>query len=572
MTLLTEALQEMSPTRSWVESQMVQLRSQTVTAAGDAQAAKSDAEGAASVAEGHRTHVDAIRELLDEAAQTNVAPYLTDTALKATYGSQAWTDPESDVRQVADGLFATPNDVTAALDSVGGGTPATPGFEALAAKVEFGGTGTDDIAALSDSSANDANDWLRIFYRKYIAWLESSVRCEYTAQTGGTSWAATVVDRAGTYTPPSDGVVLRDEMNRTVADLVGSTPDEGPAWQGTAGTWSADGSTAVASAGSALSVSAGQKSATIRVELDVVTSAPAAAQQHRIYVGSGGNMLNTGVWASINISTSGAPSFSLFRTIGSAVSLGTVNTAGIGLAGGSATPQSCDIELTVNIQNVTLTITGPGGSATTTATISEADYGALGTFSGITTMSATPQLRVDRIIVSTAPTPAQGDRFSMWNASIGGANLSTFDASRRAALFDNKTIGTLILGVGHNAGTQTAAAFRAELDTFITTWKAEHPETTRIIITSQNPQKSPAANPALHKERQLAARLLARERGWDYIPAMEAFLAQPDGGASLVGADGIHPTAGNVSDLDGDFGSVLWANTALRCVTDRIGV
>lgn len=89
MTLLTEALQEMSPTRSWVESQMVQLRSQTVTAAGDARAAKSDAEGAASVAEGHRTHVDAIRDLLDEAAQTNVAPYLTDAALKATYGTKA---------------------------------------------------------------------------------------------------------------------------------------------------------------------------------------------------------------------------------------------------------------------------------------------------------------------------------------------------------------------------------------------------------------------------------------------------------------------------------------------------
>ncbi|ODQ97035.1 hypothetical protein BFG51_02630 [Dietzia alimentaria] len=96
MTLLTEALQEMSPTRSWVESQMVQLRSQTVTAAGDAQAAKSDAEGAASVAEGHRTHVDAIRELLDEAAQTNVAPYLTDTALSATYGTKAEVQAAAD--------------------------------------------------------------------------------------------------------------------------------------------------------------------------------------------------------------------------------------------------------------------------------------------------------------------------------------------------------------------------------------------------------------------------------------------------------------------------------------------
>ncbi|MCY1656361.1 hypothetical protein OVA21_03885 [Dietzia sp. SL131] len=89
MTLLTEALQEMSPTRSWVESQMVQLRSQTVTAAGDAQTAKSDAEGAASVAEGHRTHVDAIRQTLDEAAQSNVAPYLTQSELNATYGTKA---------------------------------------------------------------------------------------------------------------------------------------------------------------------------------------------------------------------------------------------------------------------------------------------------------------------------------------------------------------------------------------------------------------------------------------------------------------------------------------------------
>lgn len=85
MTLLTEALQEMSPTRSWVESQMVQLRAATVTAAGDAQAAKSDAETAAGDAETHRTHVDAIRDLLDEAAQNNVAPYLTPTELNATY-------------------------------------------------------------------------------------------------------------------------------------------------------------------------------------------------------------------------------------------------------------------------------------------------------------------------------------------------------------------------------------------------------------------------------------------------------------------------------------------------------
>ena len=87
MTLISEALAEAAPAheRSWAESQMVQLRAATVTAAGDAQTAKSAAEGAASVAEGHRTHVDSIRQTLDEAAQNNVAPYLTQTELNATY-------------------------------------------------------------------------------------------------------------------------------------------------------------------------------------------------------------------------------------------------------------------------------------------------------------------------------------------------------------------------------------------------------------------------------------------------------------------------------------------------------
>ncbi|MFI8590101.1 hypothetical protein [Dietzia maris] len=114
MTLLTEALQEMSPTRSWVESQMVQLRAATVTAAGDAQAAKSDAEGAASVAEGHRTHVDAIRDLLDEAAQTNVAPYLTDTALKATYGTKPELAEKIDTT-VAESRYALKSDIPTGL-------------------------------------------------------------------------------------------------------------------------------------------------------------------------------------------------------------------------------------------------------------------------------------------------------------------------------------------------------------------------------------------------------------------------------------------------------------------------
>ena len=60
------------------------------------------AETAASTAEDHRAHVDSIRDTLDEAAQSNVAPYLTQTALNATYGTKA------EVQEVADAVEAVP--------------------------------------------------------------------------------------------------------------------------------------------------------------------------------------------------------------------------------------------------------------------------------------------------------------------------------------------------------------------------------------------------------------------------------------------------------------------------------
>ncbi|MGX1598579.1 polysaccharide deacetylase family protein [Dietzia maris] len=89
MTLLTEAANEAAPAheRSWVESQLVQLRTETETLAGDAVTAAGTATSAAGQAAQDRAHVDSIRQTLDEAAQSNVAPYLTQSELNATYGS-----------------------------------------------------------------------------------------------------------------------------------------------------------------------------------------------------------------------------------------------------------------------------------------------------------------------------------------------------------------------------------------------------------------------------------------------------------------------------------------------------
>lgn len=91
MTLLTEAANEAAPAheRSWVESQLVQLRTETETLAGDAVTAAGTATSAAGQAAQDRAHVDSIRQQLDEAAQSNVAPYLTQTELNATYGTKS---------------------------------------------------------------------------------------------------------------------------------------------------------------------------------------------------------------------------------------------------------------------------------------------------------------------------------------------------------------------------------------------------------------------------------------------------------------------------------------------------
>lgn len=62
-----------------------------VAAAGDAEGFAGTATTAAQQAGADRAHVDAIREQLDEAAQGNVAPYLTTSALNATYAAQVPT-------------------------------------------------------------------------------------------------------------------------------------------------------------------------------------------------------------------------------------------------------------------------------------------------------------------------------------------------------------------------------------------------------------------------------------------------------------------------------------------------
>lgn len=101
MTLLSEALAESAPPheRSWMESQLVQLRGETVDAAGTAISA---AEQAAL----DRAEVEGLRENLVEAAEQNAAPHLTTSALNATYGTKVEVASKVS-KTVADATYAT---------------------------------------------------------------------------------------------------------------------------------------------------------------------------------------------------------------------------------------------------------------------------------------------------------------------------------------------------------------------------------------------------------------------------------------------------------------------------------
>lgn len=73
---------------------------EAATLAGEAGTAKGAAEDAAAAAALDRVHVDSIRALLDEAAENNVAPYLTPSALNATYAQGSMTSARAETVQI----------------------------------------------------------------------------------------------------------------------------------------------------------------------------------------------------------------------------------------------------------------------------------------------------------------------------------------------------------------------------------------------------------------------------------------------------------------------------------------
>lgn len=191
-----------------------------------------------------------------------------------------------------------------------------------------------------------------------------------------------------------------------------------------------------------------------------------------------------------------------------------------GVTSSSATLQAVTMKLDVAIQALTLTLTVGGVDQVLTASLTETDTGILGTYSGLSMpANANGSFKVDSVTMATPFTPGTYTGLEVWNAAVGGTTL-TYQQARITTMYPSGTaFDWLLVTSGHNGGTQTQTAFVAEVDAFITAFRAAHPETL-IVISSQNPQFTPATILEAHARRQAAFRDYAMSKGTSTCPSM----------------------------------------------------
>lgn len=447
------------------------------------------------------------------------------------------------------------------LPKSSGIAPVSTPSSKLATMADFN-TGSLNVGIAGDSTLNDGNDMPRKFFMLYGAATASNIGIsERQWNTGSDTYNAPVVIKSGESTTSTGGTVLSDNFNRTAADLVGSTTSGGQTWAGTAASWSADGTVAkTTSTNGAITFNTSSKDHTTTGNLVLTTTGDASSPQFRIYVGSTSATPTTSgnyVWLQIQINSGGTVTVSTWKRIsGTNTQLGTSDTSS-GIAANSGTPQNVTVTLNLAIQAVSASISVNGGAAKNyNVTVTESDYGALGTYGGFAMLNnANSRFTLDSATIATPFTPGTSSGLSVYNGAAGGTTLA-YQQARLATMYPDP-LDILLVGAGHNYGTKSPSVFISEVDAFITAFKVAQPDT-KIIITSQNPQKSPSTTITAHALRQAALRDYAAENGFEYLPAFELFASQSDGGESLIMSDGIHPTYPAFGSLD-DSGVVRWA-------------
>jgi len=198
-----------------------------------------------------------------------------------------------------------------------------------------------------------------------------------------------------------------------------------------------------------------------------------------------------------------------------------------------------------------------GGTASTTITQATAD--ALANGNGLTLWAKNTDIAgttIDSVDLVVDVPVVSGPSVTIYNGSMPGSTLA-YQSTRIAAMVPVAP-NLVVLSSSHNYNGGTAADYLTAVRQFVTDLRAVY-ASVPVLVCSQNPEFSDGGRAQsyvdAHKARLAALRPEAVKQGWGYVPVMEAFLSQPNGGRAWVMADGIHPQYDPTGPNDG---SQLW--------------
>jgi len=422
---------------------------------------------------------------------------------------------------------STTIDTKVSAERQGGG-----GADSFIAKMEMKAP-TAVVAVLGDSTGNDANEWVRLSLAALGVAYPASTLVDRVWNDGATSYGSPVTVQTGV------ALTFRDTFTRTGV-VIGSLPDVGGAWFGDAGAdghYTLDG-TKLAFTGTALAsffsyAGAGAARASCNFTFSEVQSNTSI----RLY----GQYKDASNFVAIFITFGASITWTITKKIAGAfgtVATGTVNP----FAPGGATFAA---SITVNGTAVSALVNGVALSGTLLA-------------GDVTAMTAAnPGTGVGFNVVGGSVADYQVEliggasltQVASYNGSVPGTPIATSLARLPGILPVAPDV--VIISHSHNQGTDTPAVFTAKLVELVDAVLALHPDA-GIVLSSQNPRVSPAMGIAEHAARMVAARTLARRRGWGYIAVTERF-AQQANVPALMDSDGVHPKD--------PVGRVLWTDS-----------
>jgi hypothetical protein len=409
----------------------------------------------------------------------------------------------------------------------------------------------DFTAAIAgDSTGNATDEWIDLYFAS-IATSNPDLTVEIPHWNDTTqAYNAPVALQTGV--PASTGIVYLDTFTRTGAELYGTTPDIGSPWgrdgSNATGDWTLDGTKLVrssdATTGTMLADGAAQGD--IKVSLDGAISTTNTGSQRLLRVFFNYLSSTNHLYAQLTVTSTGTTSISINKRINNTVT--TVVTGGSGVLAAN----TASVPFTFSVQRVGLNVSMTVNGVSLNGTLLQSDLDAVST--ATITGFAPGFLAGDWLdnFKMELLTAAPAKKLTLLNGSMSGSKLD-YQQSRLTQLYPISTsIDVLFISSCHNYGANTAEQYLTALESFIKDYRAIHPES-GIIISSQNPQKAPASQKAMHLVRNAALRAYAAKYRYGYLPVTEKFLAQTNGGVALIASDGIHPTPGASNS-----GSSLW--------------